>query len=234
MLDLGQTRFHLAIPGGAGDTLESLSIGLFDEWEDYVDQTLTLSDYSLFLQIDEGSINGLGKIAVRADVLVKTIALYGSFFYGLEIIGLQLGDGRDFLAEQARRTFACPADKAINQKKGGSPAYLKGLFTQVQSGHLTVNEAVLRAQRYFLQQGDDAIGLVAALEDAFRDCQKRPVQLPLPLEAPNETLIPQSTPRNLPRQPNPKAPQIPVGLKSRVEVWRDSKQKRKNSKTSLI
>jgi hypothetical protein len=234
MLDLGQTEFRLAIPGVAAATLESLSNSLFDEWEEYVGQVLSLSDYSLFLQVDEGSINGWGKIKAHAGVLVVGISAYGGLISGLDVIGKQLGASRDFLAEHARSTFSCPLTKATTRKSGGSPAYLQRLFARVQRGELTADEATLLAQNHLTGEAEDAPGLLDALAEAFRECPKLPVQFLLPLEELGEIQIPLSAPRNSPSPPKPKKPEPLPALKYRVEVWRDSRQKNKRSKVSPI
>lgn len=234
MLDLGQTEFRLAIPGVDPAILESLSNSLFDEWEEYVNQALTLSDYSLFLQVDEGSINGRGKIKAGASYLLSGIIFYGGFFSGLEIIGKQLGASRDFLAEHARSKFACPNYKATTRKSGGSPAYLQRLFARVQSGELTADEATYIAQNHLASEAEEAPGLIDALAEAFRECPKLPVQIPLPLEELDQIPIPESAPRNSPSSPKPKNPDLPPALQYRVEVWRDSKGNKKKSKVSPL
>lgn len=235
MLDLGQTEFRLAVPGVAAASLEDLSNSLFDQWEQYVGQALSLSDYSLFLQIEEGSINGWGRIRAGAGVFVAGITAYGGFVSGLDVIGKQLGASRDFLAEHARSTFSCPISKATTRKSGGSPAYLQRLFARVQRGELTADEATLLAQNYLAEDAHEEPGLLDALAEAFKDCPKLPVQISLPLEQlGGEILIPESAPRNSPSQPKPKKPEFPPALKYRVEVWRDSKRNRKKSKVSPL
>jgi hypothetical protein len=234
MLDLGQTEFRLAIPSVAPATLESLSNSLFDEWEQYVGQALSLTDYSLFLQIEEGSINGWGKIRAGAGIFVAGITAYGGFFSGLDVIGKQLGASRDFLAEHARSTFSCPISKATTRKSGGSPAYLQRLFARVQRGELTAEEATLLAQNYFAEDTHEAPGLIDALAEGFKECPKLPVQVSLPLEELGEVTIPQSAPQNSPSQPNPKKRELPPALKYRVEVWRDSRRNLKKSKVSPL
>lgn len=234
MLNLGQTEFRLAIPGVAPATLEKLSNSLFDEWEEYVDQALTLPDYSLFLQIDEGSINGWGTIKAGAGVLFVGISAYGGFFSGLETIVKQLAASNHYLAEQARSTFSCPNNKATTRKSGGSPAYIQRLFARVQRGELTAEEATLLAESHLAEELSEAPELIDALAQAFRKCPKFPVQVPLPLEELNQIPITQSAPRNSPDPHKPKNPDLPPALKYRVEVWRDSKRKQKRSKVSPL
>lgn len=58
MLDLSATEFYLAVPNVPEADLKHLSTSLFDLWEEYVDSSLSLQDYSLFLQVEEGSVRG--------------------------------------------------------------------------------------------------------------------------------------------------------------------------------
>lgn len=234
MIDLGQTEFRLAIPGVDAAKLESLSNSLFDEWEEYVGKALSLPDYSLFLQVDEGSINGWGKIKAGAGVLFVGISAYGGLFSGLDIIGKQLGATRDFLAGHARSTFSCPITKATTRKSGGSPAYLQRLFARVQRGELTADEATLLAENHLAGEATEAPGLLDALAEAFRECPKLPEQVPLPLEEIGEIQILPSVPRKSPSPPKPRTPELPPALQYRVEVWRDSKRKHKRSKVSPL
>jgi len=54
MVDLGTTEFHLAIPSFSEAELKRLSSRLFDSWETFAGDALSLPDYSLFLQVEEG------------------------------------------------------------------------------------------------------------------------------------------------------------------------------------
>ncbi|MFA5940270.1 MAG: hypothetical protein WC809_13010, partial [Sinimarinibacterium sp.] len=94
MLDVGSTDFNLIIPGVDPGELESLSTSLFDRWEAYVDQSLALPDYSLFLQVEEGSIKGLAKMGTAVGALYLGIGAYGDFISGLTTIGKQLSATR--------------------------------------------------------------------------------------------------------------------------------------------
>ena len=234
MLDLGQTEFRLAIPGVDPATLERLSNSLFDEWENHLGQILKIPDYSLYLQVEEGSINGWGKIKATAGNLLIGITAYGGLMSGVDIIEKQLVAGRGFLAEHAKRTFSCPSNKATAKRSGGSPAYLQRLFARVQRGELTADEATLLAQNHLGEDADEASGLLDAFAEAFRECPKLPVQVPLPLEELGELMIPESASRKSPNPPKPKNPELPPSLKYRVEVWRDSKRINKRSKVSPL
>ena len=90
MLDLGTTEFVLAIPSLPEAELKRLSTSLFDAWDGYVDTTLSLSDYSLFLQVEEGSVRGAAKMGALVGALYMTIGNYGDFVSGVKTIGEQI------------------------------------------------------------------------------------------------------------------------------------------------
>lgn len=50
MIDIGSTDFLIAVPSLAGDEFESYSSRLFDTWDEYVEKSLKLPDYSISLR----------------------------------------------------------------------------------------------------------------------------------------------------------------------------------------
>ena len=90
MLDLGSTEFVLAIPSLPEAELKRLSTSLFDSWEGFVNTALSLPDYSLFLQVEEGSVRGAAKIGAVAGALYLAIGNYGDFISGVKTIGEQI------------------------------------------------------------------------------------------------------------------------------------------------
>ena len=118
MLDLGSTDFNLSIASVDAQLLENLSNSLFDEWDSYVNKALVLSDYSLFLQVEEGSIIGRGQIMAGAKTLALALTAYGGLMSGVDIVSNQLKSTNKFLAEQAQIIFSCPNSNATIKKKG--------------------------------------------------------------------------------------------------------------------
>lgn len=234
MINLGELQFRLSVPSVDADRLESMSNELFDEWAEYVGKSLALEDYSLFLLVEEGSINGWGKIKTGAQVLFIGISAYGGLYSGLEIIGKQLVSTKEFLAEQAKNAFSCSGEKAVIRKSGGVPASLQRLFFRVQRGELAPHEATILAEDLLTDQAAESPDLLDALSNAFRECPRLPEQIPLPLEEFIEeplSYIPIKKPPNAPKR---RKPELPQTLHYRVEVWRDSKLKRKQSKLSPL
>jgi len=188
MLNLGSTDFNLAIKGVDSATLEGLSNSLFDEWEIYVQQALALPDYSLFLQIEEGSIIGRGKIMAGAKALVIAVTAYGGLMSGIDIITKQTKSTAGFLGDQAQSVFGCPKSNANVTKRGGVPAALNRLFARVERGELTPDEASILAQSVLGGQEEEVPGFFDALSKAFHSCPKRPEQEKLPLGDLNQEL----------------------------------------------
>lgn len=235
MLDLSSTDFNFAIESVDPSQLEILSSSLFDEWEAYVEQSLTLPDYSLFLQIEEGSINGWGKIKSAAKTVVIGLTAYGGLWSGVDIVSKQLKAASNFLAERAQSKFSCPGSQATVRKKGGAPATLQRLFARVQNGELTPEEATAQAQAILGDDASEVPGFLETLSNAFRTCPRNPQQSPLPFD---EFLEPKSLEKlSDNKQPKPsksRAPNLPPPLHYRVEVWRESKRKRKQTKVTIL
>jgi hypothetical protein len=234
MLDLGSTDFHLAIPSVDARRLEVLSSSLFDEWETYVDQSLALPDYSLFLQVEEGSINGWGKIKSTAGALVVGVTAYGGLVSGIEIISKQLSATRTYLAEHARSTFSCSEPQATVRKKGGVPSALQRLFVRVQSGELTAAEASIQVETILGDEASEVPGFLEALASAFRDCPRHHQQVQLPFDEVGEVPPTEMNGGKLPKTPKRRSPELPPPLHYRVEVWRDSKRQQKKTKLTAL
>jgi hypothetical protein len=233
MLDLGSTEFVLAIPSLPEAELKRLSTSLFAGWEGYVDTALSLPDYSLLLQVEEGSVRGAAKISAVVGALYLGIANYGDFIGGVRTIGEQIAATGEFVAEQAKQVFDCPDAKATTRKRGGTVAGLQRLFVRVQNGELSPEEAMHLANKLLASEQESSPGFMAALSNAFRDCPRFHKQDPLPfLEGPDEQLqplVPVSGPPQLPRETRPRIDLGPP-LQLRVEVWRDSKNKRRKTR----
>lgn len=69
MIDLGTTSFYLDAPVMSRKDFEAYSTGLFEDWDGKLAKELQLADYSLTLEIEEGSIDGLATVEVAAKHL---------------------------------------------------------------------------------------------------------------------------------------------------------------------
>jgi hypothetical protein len=232
MLDLGTTEFVLAIPSLPETELKRQSTSLFDDWEGYVDTALSLPDYSLFLQVEEGSVKGATRIGAAIGALYVGIGIYGGFISGLRTISDQVAATGEFVTEQARQVFQCPDAKFSSRKRGGTISGLQRLFVRVQKGELSPDEAMILAERVLGDQQGDNASFMKALQEAFRDCPLHHKQDTLPFLDPlDDSILPpsKSAPPSPNREPRPRVELAPP-LQIRVEVWRDSKNKRRNTR----
>src|SRR5688572_19394007 len=138
MLDLGSTDFHIAVPGLHREDFERFTTSLFDDWEAHVASALALPDYSLLLQVEEGSIKGMGKVAAVLGALYIGIGEYGDFISGLQQIRSQVAEVGDFLADRASAQFESVAPKSKVRRHGGTLAQLQRLFAKVQRQEMSV------------------------------------------------------------------------------------------------
>lgn len=230
MIDLGSTEFYLAIAGVPERQLKRLSTSLFDSWESFVDQSLSLPDYSLFLQIEEGSVKGVAKVGAVLGALYLGIGTYGDFVSGMRTIQEQVGATSDFLAGQAERVFSCPESAASTRKRGGSLASLERLFVRVQKGEMTPEEAVVRAEVLLGEEAQTNPDFMRALASALQNCPRHHEQQPLPfLDELESPVLGSSSPPRQPRNPRPSS-ELGPPLVLRVEVWRESKKKPKHTR----
>jgi hypothetical protein len=230
MLDLGSTEFYLGVPSVPGEELKRLSSSLFDSWEAYVGAALTLQDYSLFLQVEEGSVRGLAKIGAAIGVLYMGIGNYGDFISGVTTIGQQINATSEFLTERAGKVFSCSESQATNKKRGGTIAAIQRLFVRVQRGELTAEEASARAEALLGEESAHEPKFLWELTNAFRDCPRYHEQQRLPFAEGEEDPEPIAYPPPQKPRAQRSGPDLGPPLQLRVEVWRESKNKRKHTR----
>jgi hypothetical protein len=231
MLDLGTTEFLLAVPSVPEQELRRLSSSLFDSWESFVGDAVSVPDYSLFLQVEEGSVKGLGKIGAVIGAIYLGIGNYGDFVSGVKTINEQVSATGDYLTEHANQVFSCPPSRSSSKKRGGSLAALQRLFVRVQKGELTPEEAMIRAEKELGDEANAEPGFMQKLADALWNCPRYHQQQPIPFLQNGEEL--DSALQSFPHSPRPLKPRVPdLGppLQLRVEVWRESKKKRRHTR----
>ncbi|MDE2584352.1 MAG: hypothetical protein KGN39_03060 [Betaproteobacteria bacterium] len=230
MIDLGSTDFLIQVPSLPETELAGLSTSLFDSWESFVEGSLAVPDYSLFLQVEEGSIKGLAKTGALLYAVYLGIGNYGSFISGLQTINEQLNATRQYLINEVGRTFPCQEAKTSTRKRGGSLAALQRLFVKVQKGELTPDEAIAQAETLLGNEAATVPGFQRDLENALRTCPLFPEQLPLPLVDLSENDLQTLFDPKRPSRPARPRPVLGPTLQFRVEVWRESKKKRKETR----
>ncbi|NRQ41654.1 hypothetical protein HRH59_03600 [Rheinheimera sp. YQF-2] len=223
MIEIGSTDFLLKVPSLPEDEFELYSSKLFDQWEASLEKYLSLTDYAISLEIEEGSISGRAKIAAVAGAIYMGVANYGGFISGLQIIRSQISYVNNILVETAKQPFNCSRKNVTLRNRGGALSRLQSLFHKVQNGTLTAAEATQLAMEIFGEKAGNIPGLVEDLRREFEKAPKHPEQLSL-IEGDNdgcEADIEPST-EKLPRKRDPQP--VPVSQQFRIEIWRESKQ----------
>ena len=232
MIEIGSTEFLLKVPSLPEKDFELYSTRLFDQWAASLEKSLSLTDYSIALEIEEGSISGKAKIAAAAGAIYVGIANYGGFISGLQTIRSQISYVNNLLVENAQQPFDCGKTSVTIRNRGGALSRLQSLFHRVQKGTLTADEAIRHAMEVFGEEADDIPGLVEDLKKDFENAPKYPEQLSL-IESENDECgataidIPTKNPSRK-RAPQP----IPASQQFRIEIRKDSKKGKKRVKVT--
>lgn len=234
MIDIGNTEFLIAERSLAKDDFEFYSSRLFDTWDEYIEKSLKLPDYSISLEIEEGSIKGKGKIAVAVGALYFGIGNYGDFISGLQTIRGQVAYVSNKLVESASSPFEDNNVQTTYRNNGGVLSHLNRLFQKVQKGELTAEQAMVEAERIIGEEANTSPEFMQKLNEALHRAPKYPKQKPLFEEAEIELdgVNDQKKQKKPSRTPIPK-PDIPIN-QFRVEIWRDSKRDKKHVKVSKL
>lgn len=232
MIDIGLTDFLINVPSIPQDDFERYSTNLFDEWERSVEQHLILPDYAISLEVEEGSIKGLGKIGVVLGTLYFGIGEYGDFISGLQTIRSQVSYVSNALFESARSPFGCSNANAKVKRSGGSLSQLHRLFDKVQKGAMSPDEAIIEVERIFGEEAVNLPGFMSDLRSEFEKAPRYPEQLSLTDETWEECNILPPPKKRSPTSSRPKP--IPPSQQYRIEIWRESKKEKKNVKVTKL
>lgn len=235
MAHIGSTDFYIGVPSLPREDFEAYSTRLFDQWDQYASNHLYLDDYSLALDLEEGSIKASGRIVVALGVLYIGIGQYGSFISGLNTIHGQVKTVGQYLGEKAGAPFDESSIKPKVRNRGEALSRLKTIFTNVQSGDLSVEEAMIESEVLFGNELDGCPEFKSGLQDSLEQTPVMLQQIPLPLfDVEGNALLPEKRIiQRLPRQPKPKRPEPPAD-QLRVEVWRETKNSKKNFRVTNL
>jgi hypothetical protein len=223
MIDLGSTDFFIDVPSLPRPDFEEYSTQLFDEWVAHVDRTLELPDYSLSLEIEEGSIKGKGKVVLLLGALYVGIGNYGDFISGLQTIRDQVSKVGDFLAEQATKPFELHGHETKVRKRGGTLGQLQRLFNKVQNREITSEEAMREAELLLGEEVEGNPEFMRDLKASLNEAPKFPEQLPLLDTTEQDSELHLGEKKKGTRSPR-QTPIAPPSNQFRVEVWRESKK----------
>lgn len=230
MIGIGSTNIYIDTPRLSREELEEYSKSLFEEWEAYVQAHLQLSDYSLALSVEDGSVKTLGKIGVGLYALYIGIGQYGSFISGVQILKQQVSDASEYLGRLSVEPFSNEIITPKIQKRGEALTRLEGIFKKVERGEITTMEAMDESKLIF-GGFEDVPAFFEGLEDALNDVPIHPHEDQLQLIFPDEEPIPIEKMPTSKRQRSPEQPMPPVDH-YRVEVWRDSRKDQLNVRVS--
>lgn len=229
MIEIGSTDFFLKVPSLPEKKFELYSSKLFDQWSRNLEESLSLTDYSIALEIEEGSISGKAKIAAAVGAIYMGVANYGGFIAGLQTIRSQISYVNNLLVENAQQPFDCGRKNVTIRQRGGALSQLHSLFQKVQKGTLTTDEAMHRAIEILGKEADDIPGLVKELKSEFESVPKYPEQLSLIENENDECDADIESPKKSPSKKRAPIP-VPVRQQFRIEIWRESKKGKKRVK----
>lgn len=165
MIDLGSSEFGFEIRRLDHAQLERYSLELFDYWDSQIQSNLSLDDYSVSLEIEEGSIKGRGRIMTAAVTFYAAVAGYGAFIQGLQTIKQQILTANDALTSRAESQLGESITRKHIRSKSGAIGKLERLFYKVQHRELTPEEAIEQASALI---GTDSEELSALITRSIR------------------------------------------------------------------
>ena len=231
MLNIGQTSFNIHVPSLPSDQFESYSTNLFDGWESDVAGAIPFDDYAISLEVEEGSIKGIGRIAVAASVFYIGIGNYGDFIGGLESIYKQVTYVGERLFQAAKSSVGGNSARASKRTSAGVISSMKRLFEDVRNGSLTVDEAMSRFESMLGKELADNSEFVQDMRNQLEAAPPYPEQLSLAQDDWEERdllTLPQKVSRSPRRKPEPSPEHF------RIEIWRESRNDRKQVKFTKV
>jgi hypothetical protein len=233
MINIGELDFHIGVPSLPKEELESYSTDLFDKWERYLADSLNLSDFSLSLEVEDGSIKGRAKIGTALLVLYIGIGQYGSFINGLQTINNQVKEAGEYLSETAQSPHRGTQTSYKVHRKSGALGQLERLFSKVKKNELTVDEAMVKAKIILGEEADSSPEFVNDLKESLQHAPKDPEQLKFGLEDEEENPPPEK------KDPKPRSSRTPQEnpvptLHNHIEIWRETKKGKKEIRVTQI
>lgn len=235
MIDLGSVDIYIPLAELSKSELEKFSDSLFDSWEKDIDNFLSVPDYSILLVVEDGSLSVKGKIAATAATLYLGIAQYGSFISGLDIIYKQSTRVVNFLTQKSTKNFNDLSSAVDIKKSRGDLGKIKYLVEKYQSGQLSVDEVMERISEILVgvEGNPDFLDEIeASLRAAPLYPQQRKLDFYEFLAYISEENF--SKKRKLPIGNIPRNSLNFRDDRFRVELWRNSKNDKKNVKIIKI
>lgn len=230
MINIGGADFYFEKTHLSKIEIEEYSLLIFDEWERNISESIIISDYALHLQINEGSILGKGNIYTKLGALYVAIGLYGSFISGLDTINKQIKYASNTLVSVANDFLPSNTEPPIAKRKSAFLGSLRNLFTRVQDGSLSAEEAIYQAEILLKDHKSESPEFIDYLNKSLSEAPLFHKQENFLFEEENyEPIIPTKSQK---RNKN-NSPVIPI-YQLQINVWRDSKDEKRKVKISDI
>ncbi|RYJ60768.1 hypothetical protein [Pseudomonas songnenensis] len=225
MINIGSTDLYINVPSLPLEDFKNYSTRLFDEWEEHVRKTLSLPDFYLALDVQEGSISAKSRILVGATALCGFLASYGAISSGVKNLYEDVAAIGSYLGVIAAAPFPNFPGKPRVRSRGEALSKLNTLFVKVSNGTISPDEAMLQAEKVLGVNADDSPEFTRALKDSFHST---PSQILLPLE--NGEVNSVLDDHDDRRDPFPSRKRIPAIRQEqyRVEIWRESRSSQRN------
>lgn len=196
MIDIVSASFNFDTPAPPEDDLIAYARRIFNQMDTEAEKLLPFDDYSLYLAVEEGSVKGLGKVAVYASALYLGIAQYGGFIQGVETIKRQgCAVARAVVNAASSDKMVANGPKVHSRADAGAASHLERLFVKVRDREIGPKEATRRALEILDPMGDElppeAPREIAA---AIKSIRLNPEQLHLDLGSEEKTVPPPSGP----------------------------------------
>lgn len=230
MIEIGSVSIFIPITKLSKLELEDYSISLFDSWENDLNNSLAIPDYSILLEVEDGSIGIKGKIAATAIALYTGISQYGSFISGVEIISKQASAAIESLASKATKNHTAKANPPMIRKSGGDLVRIKNLLHKVQQQKISVEYAVREIEKILDKSQDSSSSLMSEIERSLNNSPFYPEQEKFDFGA-STSLQMVKEPKSVKNSPSNRGPiNLPNNHQDRfrIELWRESKNDKKN------
>ncbi len=224
MLTLGGAKFTIFIPALSQSELESYTTTLFDSWEGQVDKELDrLPDYALYLDVEEGSLKGTGRIVASLSNLIIAVGVYGGFVQGVQIINSQVKIASECLKTKAVEPFADERPAYTARASSGKLGRLERLFKKVETGELDPEIAAFRAAKLFEEDAESCPQFIRDIFTAIQRLSPGSEQLDLLPEWQPEPMLRSIVDERRSIQESDRPDRLPRE-KYRIEVWRETKR----------
>lgn len=246
MTNIATTSFYIKTKNISEKSLEKYSTELFDTWEHYIDRHVELEDYSLSLEIEEGSIKGSARIAAALYAIYMGIGNYGSFVSGVQTISSQIKSASDHLIENAAKSLQKKNAKIAKRYHSNKLQRLERVFEKVREGKISTEEAMIEAEKIFGKELKIELAFSDALKRSLDHLPQQSEQLFLPFNTTREEFYFKTpTPISIAKIDIPKLeitkkqiehqkPEKPFHQPFRIEIWRESKRENKKLRITKI